>query len=37
MGWYGLDLSGSGQGLLGAYCEYSDEHPGSIKCWEILQ
>jgi hypothetical protein len=37
MGWYGLDLSGSGQVPVEGSCEHSNEPLGSIKCWEILE
>jgi hypothetical protein len=32
MGWYELDLSGSGQGLVEGSCELGNEPSGSIKC-----
>jgi hypothetical protein len=36
MGWYGLDYSGSGYGLVESSCEHGNEPSGSIK-WEILK
>jgi hypothetical protein len=37
MGWYGLDLSGSGYGpMMGSY-EHGNEPSVSIKFWEILE
>jgi hypothetical protein len=38
MGRYGLDSSGSEQGLLwgGGSCQQGNESSGFIKCWEIL-
>jgi hypothetical protein len=35
MGYYGLDLSGSGYGQVARYCEHGNEHLGSIQCWEV--
>jgi hypothetical protein len=37
MGWYGLDSSGSGQGLVEGPCEHGNEPSGSMKCWDILE
>jgi hypothetical protein len=37
MGWYGLDMSGSGQGPVEHLCEHGDEPSGFIKCWEVLE
>jgi hypothetical protein len=37
MGWYGLDQSGSGWGLVGGSCEHGDEPSGSIEHREILE
>jgi hypothetical protein len=37
MGWYELDLSGSGQGSVEGSCEHSNEPSGCIKCWEVLE
>jgi hypothetical protein len=37
MGWYGLKLSGSGQGPVEGSCEHGYELSGSIKCWEIIE
>jgi hypothetical protein len=37
MGWYGLDLSGSGQGPVESSCEHGDERSGCMTCWEILE
>jgi hypothetical protein len=37
MGWYGLDWSGLGYGLVEGYCEHANEHSGVVKCWEVLE
>jgi hypothetical protein len=37
MGWYGLDLFGSGKGPLEGSCEHGHEDSGSTKCWEVLE
>jgi hypothetical protein len=37
MGWYGLDLPGSGYGPVEGSSEHGNEPPGSIKCWEVLE
>jgi hypothetical protein len=37
IGWDGLDCSGSREGLVEDSCEHSNEHSGSIKCWEVLE
>jgi hypothetical protein len=37
MGWWGLDRSGSGQGLVEGSCEPGNEPSDSIKCWEVLE
>jgi hypothetical protein len=37
MGWCGLDWSGSGYGPVEGFCEYGNEPPGSLKCWEVLE
>jgi hypothetical protein len=36
MGWYGLNVSGLGQGSVEGYCEHGNESSGSIK-WKIVQ
>jgi hypothetical protein len=33
--WYGLDLSGSEQGLMEDSFEHGDQSSGSTKCWEV--
>jgi hypothetical protein len=35
--WHGLDVSGSGYGLVKGSCEYGNEPLVFIKCWEILE
>jgi hypothetical protein len=35
IGWYGLDLSGSGK--MEGSCEHGNEPSCSIKCWKILE
>jgi hypothetical protein len=37
MGWYGLDLSVSGYGLVEGSCEHSNEPSGSIKYFIAAQ
>jgi hypothetical protein len=37
MGWYGLDLSGSGLGQVEGLCGHGNEASGSIEFWEILE
>jgi hypothetical protein len=37
MGYYGLDRSGSGWGLVEGSCEHGSEPSGSIKYWEVLE
>jgi hypothetical protein len=37
MDWYGLTLSGIGQGPVEGSCEHGNEPMGSIKYWEILE
>jgi hypothetical protein len=37
IGWYGLDLFGSGEGPVEGSCEHGNETSGSIKFWEILE
>jgi hypothetical protein len=37
MGWYGIDLSGSGYGPVVGSCEHNIELSVSIKYWEILE
>jgi hypothetical protein len=37
MGWYGLNWSGSGLGLVEGSCERCNEPSGSIKWWEVLE
>jgi hypothetical protein len=37
MGWYGLDRSGSGYGLVEGFCERGNEHSGFIKWCEVLE
>jgi hypothetical protein len=37
MGWYGLDLSGSGQGPVDGSCDHGNERSASIKYCEILE
>jgi hypothetical protein len=37
MGWYGLESSCSGEGLVEGSCEHGNEPSGSIKRWEILE
>jgi hypothetical protein len=37
MGWYGLDLFGSGYGPLEGSCEYGHKPSGSRKCWGVLE
>ena len=33
---YGMDRAGSRQGQVAGACEYGNETPGYIKCWEFL-
>jgi predicted deacylase len=37
VGWYGLDRSGSGKGLVVGSCEHGNELSGSIKCWKVTK
>jgi hypothetical protein len=37
MGWYGLDLSGSGQGPVKGFCEFGNETSGFKICLEVLE
>jgi hypothetical protein len=37
MGWYGLDRSGLGYGLVEGSCERGNEPSGSLKRWEVLE
>jgi hypothetical protein len=37
MGWYGLDISGPGNGVVDGSCEHGNEHLGFIKYWEVLE
>jgi hypothetical protein len=37
MGWWGLDRSGSGWGLVEVSCGRGNELSGSIKRWEVLE
>jgi hypothetical protein len=32
-----LDLSGSGQGQVGGYCEHGDEHSDYVSCGEFFE